>query len=254
MGEQSVEEYGVRGVYRYIRHEINRKNMTLLNLKNMAAKVSVVENEREFWKWLESGTAKCQYADDIKRTLFDKNCKGWNLRALGDIMDRSTSVKGVTDSYLYVGQPKSFFPWHCEDYNFYSISYLHFGEKKTWYSIPQSNADEFERMFKGGDACPTYMRHNGLVADPEFLRQNKIPVYRAEQEEGQFIITFPRGYHAGFNDGFNLAEATNFATESWVPFGLSAAMCESPCEMAEKKFEIDKESYAKKYLPGIYFQ
>jgi hypothetical protein len=32
-------------------------------------------------------------------------------------------------------------------------------------------------------------------------------------------------YHAGFNFGFNCAESTNFATESWIKLGLQAKSC-----------------------------
>jgi len=45
------------------------------------------------------------------------------------------------------------------------------------------------------------------------------------QEAGEFMITFPYGYHCGFNNGFNCAESTNFASERWIDYGKRAQVC-----------------------------
>jgi len=37
---------------------------------------------------------------------------------------------------------------------------------------------------------------------------------------GEFILTFPGAYHAGFSTGLNIGEAVNFVTKSWFDYGL----------------------------------
>lgn len=55
------------------------------------------------------------------------------------------------------------------------------------------------------------------------------------QEAGQFIVTFPFGYHAGFNHGFNCAESTNFATQRWIDYGKRATLVhDSRTHLCEK--------------------
>ena len=44
------------------------------------------------------------------------------------------------------------------------------------------------------------------------------------QQAGEFMVTFPYAYHAGFNHGYNCAESTNFATQRWIEYGKQAIL------------------------------
>lgn len=57
---------------------------------------------------------------------------------------------------------------------------------------------------------------------PSVLKSEGVPVYRAIQKSGEFVLTFPRAYHSGFNCGFNCAEAVNVAPVDWLPHGQCA--------------------------------
>jgi hypothetical protein len=57
---------------------------------------------------------------------------------------------------------------------------------------------------------------------PSVLQEKGVTVCRARQAPGEFIVTFPRAYHGGFNMGYNVAESCNFALTDWIPWGLMA--------------------------------
>nr|GFD37449.1 lysine-specific demethylase JMJ18 [Tanacetum cinerariifolium] len=57
---------------------------------------------------------------------------------------------------------------------------------------------------------------------PKVLKSEGVPVYRAAQHSGEFIVTFSRAYHAGFNCGFKCAEAANVAPVDWLLHGQGA--------------------------------
>lgn len=54
---------------------------------------------------------------------------------------------------------------------------------------------------------------------PSDLLKSGVRVSRCLQLPGEFVVTFPRSYHAGFSHGFNCGEAVNFGTRDWFPFG-----------------------------------
>ena len=72
--------------------------------------------------------------------------------------------------------------------------------------------------------CPQFLRHKSYLASPTAL--SNLKPNTLVQHAGEFVVTFPRGYHAGFNLGLNCAESVNFALKSWVELGRKAAFCE----------------------------
>lgn len=73
--------------------------------------------------------------------------------------------------------------------------------------------------------CSQFLRHKAFLASPRNLSNHGITLNRCAQLPGEFVLTYPKGYHSGFNLGFNCAEAVNFATERWLPLGKVAKHC-----------------------------
>lgn len=74
--------------------------------------------------------------------------------------------------------------------------------------------------------CDQFLRHKTYLISPQLLQsQFNIRVNRLVHHEKEFVITFPYGYHSGYNLGYNCAESVNFATESWLDYGKVAKKC-----------------------------
>jgi len=196
--------------------------------------LEVNQLERKYWKNILFNPTI--YGSDIAGSLFDNEiCKCWNLQNLNTVLQRqlikhNMCIPGVSTPFLYVGSYKSTFCWHTEDMELASINYLHMGAPKTWYGIPMCHKAKFEDYVKSEykdefKLCSQALRHKQILLSPTVLHQHGIKVSRMTQEQGEFMITFPGSYHSGFNHGLNIAEATNFATASWIPVGRAAERC-----------------------------
>uniref|UniRef100_A0A8C7ZZX7 [histone H3]-trimethyl-L-lysine(4) demethylase n=1 Tax=Oryzias sinensis TaxID=183150 RepID=A0A8C7ZZX7_9TELE len=154
---------------------------------------------------------------------------GWNLNNLAmmnpSVLTHVTAdICGMTLPWLYVGMCFSSFCWHIEDHWSYSINYLHWGEPKTWYGAPGFAAEQLESVMKKlapelFESQPDLLHQLVTIMNPNTLMAYGVPIYRTNQCAGEFVITFPRAYHSGFNQGFNFAEAVNFCTVDWMPLG-----------------------------------
>ena len=188
------------------------------------------ELETSYWKSLTYNNP--MYGADMPGSLFDDDTKVWNVAKLPNILDVvGDKIPGVNTAYLYLGMWKATFAWHLEDMDLYSINYIHFGAPKQWYSISQADARKFEAAMKdlwGMDAknCDQFLRHKTYLVAPSFLKSRyNITVNKTIHREGQFVVTFPYGYHSGYNLGYNCAESVNFAIEDWLQYGSIAKKC-----------------------------
>ena len=74
-------------------------------------------------------------------------------------------------------------------------------------------------------------------------------VHRVLQRAGQAIVVFPSAYHAGFNHGYNLAEAVNFGTERWLDYGMRARGCQ--CAGRRAAVRIDMAPLIDRFRPAV---
>ncbi len=94
------------------------------------------------------------------------------------------------------------YPWHAQVYN---------GTKESATCSRMAFAQESVKSMAG----------KTTMFSPEHLVDAGVSVCRCVQSAGEFVITFPRSYHAGFSHGFNCGEAVNFGMGDWFQCGAS---------------------------------
>ncbi|KAM0905661.1 hypothetical protein ACQ4PT_017254 [Festuca glaucescens] len=218
---------------------------------SMNSAPSVEDIEGEYWRIVESPTEEIEviYGADLETGTFgsgfpklppeaksdteDKYAQsGWNLNNLprlqGSVLSfEGGDISGVLVPWVYVGMCFSSFCWHVEDHHLYSLNYLHWGAPKMWYGVPGKDAVNLESAMRKHlpdlfEEQPDLLHNLVTQFSPSLLKSEGVQAYRCVQREGEFVLTFPRAYHAGFNCGFNCAEAVNVAPIDWLPVGQNA--------------------------------
>lgn len=212
---------------------------------------SIEHIEGEYWRIIEQPTDEVEvyYGADLETGTFGSGfpkassivtgidsdeyvTSGWNLnnfpRLPGSVLCfEGCDISGVLVPWLYVGMCFSSFCWHVEDHHLYSLNYLHLGDPKIWYGVPGSHASSLEYAMRKHlpdlfEEVPDLLNELVTQLSPSVLKAEGVPVYRAVQHSGEFVLTFPRAYHSGFNCGFNCAEAVNVAPVDWLVHGQLA--------------------------------
>uniref|UniRef100_A0A674ENW2 [histone H3]-trimethyl-L-lysine(9) demethylase n=1 Tax=Salmo trutta TaxID=8032 RepID=A0A674ENW2_SALTR len=250
----------------FTQYNIQKKPMTVREFRKTANSdkfcspryADFEELERKYWKKVTFNPPI--YGADVNGTLYDPDVTVWNIGKLNTILDtvehaNGITIEGVNTPYLYFGMWKTTFAWHTEDMDLYSINYLHFGAPKSWYCVPPEQGKKMERLAQGffpgsHQNCEAFLRHKMTLISPSILRKYGIPFEKITQEPGEFMVTFPYSYHAGFNHGFNCAESTNFATERWIEYGKQAMLCTCRKDMVK----ISMDLFVKNYQPDRYEQ
>lgn len=202
--------------------------------------------EKEYWKLVKDNNTslEVEYGADLSTldqgSAFPSLAKNpvnpyskdtWNLNVIASTNGSLLSyidnpVSGITCPWLYVGMCFSTFCWHVEDNYTYSVNYQHYGDTKLWYGIPGDQAERFERAAL--DIAPDLVKKQkdllyqlATMINPDELQKRGVDVYFIDQGPNEFVITFPKSFHAGINHGFNINEAVNFAPKDWLLNGFS---------------------------------
>merc|ERR1719509_302320 len=128
---------------------------------------------------------------------------------------------------------------------------------KTWYCVPPKHGYKLEQaanqLFpEWNQHCFNFLRHKVCMMSPKLLTSRGVKVHKITQEEREMIVVFPHAYHSGFNHGFNIAEAANFALPRWVEYGKRCRPC--TCLMGVHGEAVDFDAlefgdFVKKYQP-----
>ena len=135
----------------------------------------------------------------------------------GDQLDHTKDViPGIHTPYAYESSATfgAVFQMHVEDYKLLSLNHLYKG-RKVWIVVPCTAFATAEKALRRRQRCSQFMRHRAEFVFPHQLERLGIPYRMVDQWPGETMVILPEAYHEGFSTGYSLAEAKNYADDSW---------------------------------------
>jgi predicted small secreted protein len=105
-----------------------------------------VETERKVW----NKYPKCDSIYGVHKSPEDMKFDFLKFFTMISLLNQiKPYMAGLHTAYLYFGLLYTYFGQHCEDSVFSSISYLHYGADKIWYSIYREDEEKFYEFIRG---------------------------------------------------------------------------------------------------------
>ncbi|KAK7889821.1 hypothetical protein WMY93_025381 [Mugilogobius chulae] len=212
----------------FTQYNIQKKSMTVGEYRKLANSKKYCtprhkdfdDLERKYWKNLTFVSPI--YGADVSGSIYDEDVHEWNIGHLNTLLDMVEQECGIV----------------IEGHQLSAL----WTAKVLVHHSPE-HGKRLERLAQGffpgsSQGCDAFLRHKMTLISPSILKKYSIPFDRITQNEGEFMITFPYGYHAGFNHGFNCAESTNFATLRWVDYGKMATQCTCRKDMVKISMDV----------------
>lgn len=209
--------------------------------KNYGMKTdSSLTMDENYLKFLHEKNSTALYAPDNDYSFFEDfhGDKQWNLNKFVSLIHRikntdGEKVPGIHTPYTYFGSAGSTFPCHLEDGNFLSINIHYRGADKIWFIVHQQDGTRFQKIVNEildkcfpESGCSNLMGHKLFIMTEQFLQAHKITYTKVIQKPGTIVITHPFSFHGGYNTGFNINEAINFANIDSVKYFANRQTCE----------------------------
>lgn len=202
--------------------------------------------ESEFWRLLSdpSQFVEVEYGADIhtsvqgspfpqvERDFFSPYIYDqWNLNVMPYLEESycryvESPIPFLAQPWIKIGMVFSSQSWHAEDFYSYLVSYHHFGDPKTWYTVPESDAEKFRQVLidtvgkESIEENPSLLLESNVMLSPGDLLQKGISCYAVDQRAGEIVVTFPKVFYAQMNHGFNLNEVVNLLPFfDWIKYG-----------------------------------